>query len=745
MSTTITNLPETSKVNDSDYLVLDQSDKTVKSTVSNFLTDTGVVLATQLKDTDGADLIQSSNGNTVQEELNNNLLNDREQWRRSLAEAGLTLVDGSFEDGATLNNNTDAVWYIAGGQCYTWGGAFPKAVPADSTPTSTGGIGLGAWVSVGDATLRRELASITGQLLVGSARHLDDLRGIFPGVSSRIKTLGALAAYDGGGDTWVFDPSDMSSLVSLYPKVFIAPTADPTGASGAWKLAWNMKGINASAYGIGLSKSYSHDTEALQQLGDWNKAIQWINLPSEMYITELNYTENPKFYGIAGANSDLSDTRGMGSREHGSIIYARDADSSNPVIHIHGNPGTDRLGGVDICYVSVVSVDLIENRNLTIKPELNQRSTRTAVFLEYIASKTNIQGLGIFGFKKCLYGNEVWDGSVRDLAISIGSDENGTEPAVFFGSYGSDNSNNLTIDTFRIEHCPYSLEVGFVDHVRFVNGKIETYRKPDATHHVVKVGSKAERYLFSGVMFVTNPTTKTPYLYEQGKQGTYSSCWMTAGGIAGNYPGVRWIYRDPTGTSVVKFMGMTINGPMQADGTDPTAYPIYLASYDEFGGTINCYDSFTVNGSVVNPSYQGLICMNTGTKMGKLHINTNNITKTAGTVFYARGGDYDIGKPTLAGAPHSLLAGVKNDIRKMITSASDIEIYRRETILLSTGTTLNSMKGFEGQVIRVMTFGTGCTIKHSGLINNTSGTDITMTANTVYTYMMLTGTTAKQI
>lgn len=54
MSTTITNLPETSKVNGSDYLVLDQPDKTVKSTVSNFLTDTGVVLATQLKDVSGA-------------------------------------------------------------------------------------------------------------------------------------------------------------------------------------------------------------------------------------------------------------------------------------------------------------------------------------------------------------------------------------------------------------------------------------------------------------------------------------------------------------------------------------------------------------------------------------------------------------------------------------------------------------------------------------------------------------------
>lgn len=167
MSTTITNLPETSKVNGSDYLVLDQPDKTVKSTVSNFLTDTGVVLATQLKDTDGADLIQSSNGNTVQEELNNNLLNDREQWRRSLAEAGLTLVDGSFEEGATVGSVTDAVWYIAGAQCYTWGSGFPKDVSPKSTPTSTGGVGTGAWVSVGDASLRSDLSQSTGAELLG--------------------------------------------------------------------------------------------------------------------------------------------------------------------------------------------------------------------------------------------------------------------------------------------------------------------------------------------------------------------------------------------------------------------------------------------------------------------------------------------------------------------------------------------------------------------------------------------------
>lgn len=64
--------------------------------------------------------------------------NSREQWRRSLAEAGLTLVSGSFEEGATVNSSTDAVWHIAGGQCYTWDGAFPKAVPAGTDPTLPG-------------------------------------------------------------------------------------------------------------------------------------------------------------------------------------------------------------------------------------------------------------------------------------------------------------------------------------------------------------------------------------------------------------------------------------------------------------------------------------------------------------------------------------------------------------------------------------------------------------------------------
>lgn len=92
--------------------------------------------------------------------------NDREQWRRSLAEAGLTLVAGSFEEGATANSKTDAVWYIAGGQCYTWDAAGTKTVPAKSTPESAGGEGAGKWESVADKTLKQSLAADNSAVVI---------------------------------------------------------------------------------------------------------------------------------------------------------------------------------------------------------------------------------------------------------------------------------------------------------------------------------------------------------------------------------------------------------------------------------------------------------------------------------------------------------------------------------------------------------------------------------------------------
>lgn len=65
----------------------------------------------------------------------------------------------SFEDGATLTLPNQTLRYEATGEYYRWDGEFPKTVASGSTPETSGGIGLGAWISVGDASLRSDLAS----------------------------------------------------------------------------------------------------------------------------------------------------------------------------------------------------------------------------------------------------------------------------------------------------------------------------------------------------------------------------------------------------------------------------------------------------------------------------------------------------------------------------------------------------------------------------------------------------------
>lgn len=119
--------------------------------------DSGETLEDTLASSQGGSMIGLAGGGTVQDAINGiststNQTSDnmREQWRRELADLGLTLVDGSFEEGASLLDATSAIWFKAGAQCYTWSGAYPKDVPAGSTPTTSGGT---QWDSIESITL----------------------------------------------------------------------------------------------------------------------------------------------------------------------------------------------------------------------------------------------------------------------------------------------------------------------------------------------------------------------------------------------------------------------------------------------------------------------------------------------------------------------------------------------------------------------------------------------------------------
>lgn len=91
----------------------------------------------------------------------------REALRRSYAEAGYNLVDGSFEIGGTINTSADVLLHEAAGEAYSWGGALPKVVPTGSSPATIGGVSGAGWLPLGDITLRAELASKGGVDMVG--------------------------------------------------------------------------------------------------------------------------------------------------------------------------------------------------------------------------------------------------------------------------------------------------------------------------------------------------------------------------------------------------------------------------------------------------------------------------------------------------------------------------------------------------------------------------------------------------
>lgn len=110
-----------------------------------------------------ADAAGSSAGNAKDSE------DEARRIAESIKASGLIgyITRRSFEKGFDVIAWNEVLLWEEDGDYYRWDGTLPKNVPAGSTPETSGGIGLGAWVSVGDASLRTDLASDTGFTLIG--------------------------------------------------------------------------------------------------------------------------------------------------------------------------------------------------------------------------------------------------------------------------------------------------------------------------------------------------------------------------------------------------------------------------------------------------------------------------------------------------------------------------------------------------------------------------------------------------
>ncbi|WP_157953031.1 tail fiber/spike domain-containing protein [Limnobaculum parvum] len=132
-----------------------------------------------------------------------------EKWaQEAISKYGYITID-SFQDGAELTLPNQVLrWKLpdGDGEYYRWDGEFPKSVPVGSTPETSGGIGAGKWLGVGDAALRTELEDPEGstkypEFQLARWRDEGDIRGwgaVCDGVTDDITAIQQAISDTGG-------------------------------------------------------------------------------------------------------------------------------------------------------------------------------------------------------------------------------------------------------------------------------------------------------------------------------------------------------------------------------------------------------------------------------------------------------------------------------------------------------------------------------------------------------------------
>jgi len=233
----------------------------------------------------------------------------RQTYNAVMANLGYTRV-GTFASGGIITNGRQTLlWDVADGgdgQEYGWSGTFPltgKVVPAGSTPLTTGGIAVGAWISRFDPLLRNQVRENSRRSYAEAGYNL---------VDSSFEDGSTLNSYS---DVLLHESSGVAySWGGVLPKIVPAGST-PANSGGIGPAAWVDQSGNILRNTInGFFKSgrwdaVKHLTESRMLVSD-NAGLfwEWMGSFPKIITTEPSTADSWKCHGLCNG-FDLTDSR----------------------------------------------------------------------------------------------------------------------------------------------------------------------------------------------------------------------------------------------------------------------------------------------------------------------------------------------------------------------------------------------------------------------------------------------------